>query len=832
MSGQVDLLIADELEVSVGNRVSCGSTPSEVLAALLRASADSRPDAWAILGEFEGDRRRAEHWRRSHGMLLDLDWERPDLPKAEGAHTQIPQTVSGAVMDALGEYPISGFAYATKRGVRVGFVFDAPVEVADEYEAIAEGAADGVLAYLGRAGVPLWRDGMTGLRYDEASGKTAQAMRLPLPGMPTVLFGVDAPVAPATLRAPYVPRLDLDAALPAELAAAVREIAAWVQIAPEVVVTGILSTASAAIGNTRWVGARGRTIPLSLHYLTILPSGDGKSTVRGFLRGAAKQIESDIAKYRASATNRDQKYRDKLEEWKADRRSQTKRDKAGPKPTPPRLRPTGGPRTTFVLSEGTIEGVIDTLQDTPRGLLWATDEAHEVLGVLGRYGDGKGARSLDAARFRRLTESQPIEMHRSRSNQSSVRQVPVPWMAMDADVQPGVVQSLFGSEDRVSGLTARILVHAPPSSRGRRTYTEPPPEPSSEVLEVIRSRFEALWAIPLALEDGVPVPDELPLDAEADRLWASELERLEKQYGLVDETQAGAMGHARGRVLRLAGVLALLNDPGAESVCATDMERAISHIRYHLEHHALLHGAGDSQAEADRLEALRTRVQKIHDGAPKKGVGPREMQRRLGARYKGPDGRTRAVADLNALGWVVRRPEYSGSGRRPEPAWYPPGTRNPSAKSAKRHSADSADASRGENVHGADDAADLLRRASEVLIRSGRVELPPPGARVECPLCSSSDGFGVLPDDPTRWYCHSDKHQGGGCAVDLLLIERLGRKPSPFEAVAEAKSILGENSLHGSDPGERLRNRQNGHGDVSEGVTPGDLDGVLPWRSA
>lgn len=790
------LLIGTALTRADGEHATCARTPRAVLELLLDRQNKEQPGSWAIAGRFDGNRRSRARWLGACAVVLDLDFEDPTVPKDEGAHQEIPPTDRSRILTALDDYELPAFAYTTLRGLRVGHLLSKDITDEDLYAEIAEAAAGKLLEHLESHGITTWRGGETGLRYDSTSGRPSQPMLLPLPGQPYALCGEDRSVGVSELREDGLPRLDLDAALPSDVAEACRQIGGWVQIAPEVVVTNLMALASGAIGNTRWVQARGFAVPLSLQYLSVHPSGSGKSEVRRYMRKAVEEIERDVLAQRERALLEQKEYAQRLDDWRTARRRKNGSAIAGPRPLPPPMSPRGGERASYIVSEATLEGIVATLEDTPRGVLWATDEAHEVVGLLGRYGGSGGARSLDAARLRRLTESQPVEAHRARSNSSPVRRLPRPWLAIDADVQPGLIDGLFSDEDRASGLTARWLPHAPPSMQGRRRYVKPPAEPEPWVLDTLRERLGSLWRLELELRDGVPWYEPVRLDAGAERIWAEELERLERRYQGAGDEEAGALGHARGRLLRVAGVVGHLRDAQLRTATEEDMRRAIVQMRYHLAHGRALLGGVEASVAANRLKRLDERCRRILERTPERGVNPRELARRVSRRrYTGEGGFRRAVADLNALGWIVRRPPSTGRGRRPQVAWYPPGV---SAKPAKperegpgEDSADSADEGLETGTHNDRSAREFLERASEILVNTGQVEFPPPGRRVGCPICKSSDGFGVLPDDPSRWYCHSDRHKAGGCAVDLMLGEKLDRNPTPAEAVEEARRILG-----------------------------------------
>ena len=792
------ILVANALHSAVGQNLTCTRTPTAFKDTLLATRKADAPDAWVILGRFERDKRGRSEWLAASGVMIDLDYEDPALPRNEGTHQDLPESLQSRIATALAEFGLPGFAYLTRRGMRWACVLTRDVSDTGTYSELVACAAQRLMDHLRDWGIPLWRDGVTGLRYDSVSAKPWQPMRLPLPGVPILLTGDDCPICPTDLLGGDVPRLNIAEALPPDFAASCMQVGRWIQVSPEVVVTNLMAAASAAIGNSRWVTTRGFSIPLSLHYLTVLPSGSGKSTVRKFMRRATEGIQREIQEQRSKAAKEHQEYSEKLNVWLSDRRSQKNRNKAGERPRPPALSPLGGPRVTYTVSEGTLEGIIATLEDSPRGILWASDEAHEVLGLLGRYGDGKGARSLDAARLRRLMQSEPVEAHRARGNAEAIRKLPRPWLGIDADVQPGVFAKLFTEEDRVSGMSARFLAHSPPSMQGRRQYVQPTPEPDPWVLELFRTRLFDLWAIPLEIRDETPWFNPLPLDSDAERLWAEELEALERRYPNADDEEVGMLGHARGRILRLAGVLALLRDPRATHVTEIDIRQGITHMRYHLAQHQWQ--VRQLEGSSDRREKLRQRVQQIFDRQKETGVRPSDLRNNVNkASYGGPTGERRALADMHALGWDLRRPKAPAGrpGRRPVPAFFPPAPGVLSGKSAKpagrERVADLADhpaARRGEN--GAD-ARTLLEDAGARLTEAGLVELPRPGVRVECPACGSPDGLGTIPEAPSRWYCHSDRHSGprGGVAVDYLLAQQLGRMPSVEEAVEEAKAILG-----------------------------------------
>lgn len=783
------------LEQAFGTSKECDRHPAAVLELLNSLARSEEPNAWFVAGTFLDGHRQLSKWESASALVLDLDYEDPEIPKDEGPHMAMPCEYRSKVLEALQSYARPGFAYATPRGWRVVHVLSVDVNDLEEYADLVDAARSGLLAHLESRGVATWRQGHPGLRLDQTSQRPSQAMRLPLPGQPQVLFGSDRPVDAMELLHDPSPRLDLDESLPSELAKACRRVGVGFQNSPEVVVTGFMAIACTLIGNSRWIRGWGRDMPLSLHYLTVQPSGSGKSTIRSFHLKAIAPILHEVRLLRKDAERAEAKYQ-------AEVRSRSRKSKressvlAAPEPSPPPKSARGGVRATVIVTEATIEGLIDTLNDSPRGVLWACNEAHQVLGMLGHFSDSSTGRSLDAARLRSLMDSDPVEAHRAKSNVTPMRSVEVPWLAIDADVQPGVIEGLFTGEDLVSGMSARWLLHEPPSMRGRRKYVDAPAPPGEEESAVFRSYLEPLWRIELELVEDRPSPVCLELELAAARLAGEEMERMEARYDHVPEPLAGTLGHARGRLLRLAGVLALLRDPETMVVGEVDVQRAIHHLRYHLAHAERLLVRVDHGREEERLVKLDKSARVLLAHQPTRGVSPRDLCNRVSKRlYAGAEGRRRAVADLCKLGWTPRRPEWKGTGRKPRPSWFPrDASPNAGAIEVASRAANPSVGSVGTSrAPGATNptAHELLEQASQRLLSSGEIKLPPPGKRGACPACGSSDGLAEFPPGSGRWHCHSDKHLDGGCAIDLLLWERLRRRPTPVEAVQEAKRILG-----------------------------------------
>jgi hypothetical protein len=777
------LSLGQDLQDNQCRTESCEPRNHAELAAVLRVT---RPgaDPWAVLGTFSTGLRHAEDWAGADGALLDFDWTDPALPAGDG-HLPIPEPIAQRLLEAASNGMLPpGVIYLTRRGFRFGVLFHKRVTDSDLYgHAVAEIGRQ-VLDALEDDDFPVARAGLPGFALDNASTKVAQVQRLPTEGAEIVLTGSDLYDAMSFARGDARPALPLEAALPLDIATAARQIGAWIQIAPEVVTVHVLAMASALIGNTRYVTVRGLEHNLSLQFLTLAKSSAGKTTVRNYLARASKAMRAEISNRRKQAEREWERYELQLAAWKSGQKS--KRKNGGPpgaRPEPP----TSRLREALVLTDATTEALFKALMDSPRGVLWSTSEAHEILGILGRYSDGGKGRDLDTARLRKLTEGEDTEIHRS---VAGITEVNSPFLAIDMDAQPGIRDRLFQEVDKVSGFTARFLIHEPASRFGTRNYIVPPAQPDGTLLDALGIMFAELWATPLKLdEQGRPAPEPIHLDAEAERLWAIELQRLEGRLPTATSDEESFGGHLRGRLLRLAAVLALWEKPDAGFVDATAMRRAILIGRYFLAHLRLAARAARDAEFARHVEAVREWASaRIEAG---KAVTLRDAGIQW-HRYRGTKGGALGVAHLRAAGLVPERiPKTERPGRPKSDRWVLPNAPTKPAKTSPSTPAPSiagfAGGGPGPNGNAAGDWDARFSAFNATLAQE--VDLPP-GGKGTCPFCGHDECFGRVKDS-LFWKCFSADHaaDGGGVPdhgdlVDLRFNQTEGRLPTKDERVA------------------------------------------------
>jgi hypothetical protein len=281
----------------------------------------------------------------------------------------------------------------------------------------------------------------------------------------------------------------------------------------------------------------------------------------------------------------------------------------------------------------------------------------------------------------------------------------------------------------------------------------------------------------------------LTVSDDADRLWCEELNRIEARYPSANEEEGGFLGHIKGRILRFAAILALLEDPAAREVSADSMRQALHWGQYFMRQNRFLSRNQRLGGREKQIEAVRRWGEGRRDRG--KDLTVRDLAKSY-RRYQGREGATLAVAHLRAAGFhpiPQARPSQRG-GRPRQVRWS---LTDPSAKPAKpserehgRGSAGFADVNAGVNGQKANLAEQFLS-CNQAL----ELDIPlPPGGTGRCPGCRHNNCFGQIQDDPHKWKCFSNSHRtdsgwekDSGDLVDLHLAETVGRLPSTTERV-------------------------------------------------
>ena len=239
---------------------------------------------------------------------------------------------------------------------------------------------------------------------------------------------------------------------------------------------------------------------------------------------------------------------------------------------------------------------------------------------------------------------------------------------MTLAVQPDVLRELFSNREAVQrGLCARFIYAIPEPMSGRRRIDTPDVPPTLEA--AYDNAISEILAVPRGDKPRV-----VGLTPEAARVFHDWREELESRRS--DDLRPleawGWGGKADGLTLRIAANLAVLENPRASELNASQLRRAVAVMRWAIPH-ALTASAslpsasgGESAAQA-LLEALRRSGKAV--------ISTRDAHRLIQAKrslFPNADAvraALRALADRGFVKLGAYPEREGGAGRPPEPLW-------------------------------------------------------------------------------------------------------------------------------------------------------------------
>jgi hypothetical protein len=421
------------------------------------------------------------------------------------------------------------------------------------------------------------------------------------------------------------------------------------------VATGLLTVASALLGNVRWVTPWGSwTEPPIVWMAQVGFPSSGKSPGQDAVREPLNHLEAGMA----------DGYPDLIREWRTRKEEAkvrrdtwedmvseaVKKNLAVPpmpgnavEPDKPQC-----PRVTII--DATPEAVAMLASVQPRGLLSHRDELAGMLGGFDRYNGNGGERAfwLEAYGGRkyvvdRKKEDQPLIIQRLS-------------IAILGGLQPDRLSSLLLSGDD-DGLASRFLYAWPDPVQ--------PTRPTGTVDgSIMRGMMSRLASLPMAVdENGVPCPRTIPLTDEAAETFHNW--RLDHTKEMTGGMIGGHFGKMPGLVLRLSLILEFLwwaSDPNDSPEPETISLRAVAYAADLIEDYfkpmALRCFADATMPERERNAATVARwiVKERPDV-----VNVRQMYRveRLPG-LKEPTKVQQAFNELEDAGWIIKKPSRDG----------------------------------------------------------------------------------------------------------------------------------------------------------------------------
>ncbi len=461
------------------------------------------------------------------------------------------------------------------------------------------------------------------------------------------------PVKPATAHKetpkPAPPQwrpFPLDA-LPMALRDFIATNAASMRCDPSMIALPAIATLAGAIGTTRQIHLKGLWYEYPIVWAAVVArSGTGKSpaldlavrTIRNAQEDRFEQHDAAMVEHE-TARNR---YDAELGDWKRKLTKGTERGEMPKKPDVPAC-------VRYLVSDSTVESLVPILSANPRGVLLCRDELGGWLQSFNQYKGGKGA---DLQNWLEMHRGGPVITDRKTTGTLRALRAAV---SVCGTVQPGTLSRLLTPEYFEAGLSARMLLAAPPSKLKKWTSAVP----DRHAVDA----YDSIVAALLRLEhdtDGNSIALPMTADAHGEFVRFYNLFATE-QADADDDATAASLAKIEGYVPRLALAFALVDDLHAVKVEVDSMRSAITIGRWFARESQRVYGMlREKPKERDGRELV--------DWIHKRGgsATPRELRQGLRRYRDNPD---TALSDLEQLARTGRgRWDFGDSGKPGAPS--------------------------------------------------------------------------------------------------------------------------------------------------------------------
>ena len=223
---------------------------------------------------------------------------------------------------------------------------------------------------------------------------------------------------------------------------------------------------------------------------------------------------------------------------------------------PPPEKPEEPTVERYVVSDITVEALVDRLQNSPRGLLCAVDELAAWFGSLDAYRGGKGG---DAAKWLSIHRAESLIVDRKSGLRKTIH-VPIAAVSLCGGIQPETLKRVLGTEHVENGLLARLLVTRPP--RTPKQWTEATIHP--DIMKSMERLFGRLLAFSFGTDENDQLcPIDIPLSPDGKKAWVDFYNAHAKTQSAEEGALAAAFSKIEGYAARLALIVHLIR-------CAAD----------------------------------------------------------------------------------------------------------------------------------------------------------------------------------------------------------------------------------------------------------------------
>jgi hypothetical protein len=229
-------------------------------------------------------------------------------------------------------------------------------------------------------------------------------------------------------------------------------------------------------------------------------------------------------------------------------------------------------------------------------------------------------------------------------------------------VQPDAATAFLGDQVlRDQGLLSRVLVAAPDSLAGRRLYQEPKPEDDHAIHQYAVAILR-LFDVALSYEGehfNELSPRPLTLSTQARHMWIEFHNKVEAETnpnGSLGDLRDVA-GKSAEQAARIAGVLAIVENPTTDEIQAHTMKDALELVTWHLNEALRLAKRARISPKLRNAQLLLEWLQRTG----KKVIPFREALQRGPWGLRNKDDMSAAFEVLRDHGWV--NPDPGGRGR-------------------------------------------------------------------------------------------------------------------------------------------------------------------------
>lgn len=467
-------------------------------------------------------------------------------------------------------------------------------------------------------------------------------------------------------------------ALGPKLGAAAKAIETIIQCPIECAGNSVLAVASLAaqlLANVVLPIGQGKFVPLSLYLLTVLDSGERKSSADGMALKPVRDFERDLAE--AEAGER-QAYSIKLVVYEASAKLLCSKSKGDSAAMEASLRDLGHapqpPLISVIAPSGdqTMEGLFRVYQNGRPSLGMLCDDAATFLGGHSLKAEQKASttanlcRAWDGSKLERIRGGDGVIVLYDRR------------LACHLMVQPGVA-AIFMSDPQFAdqGLLARFLVSAPAGRAGSRFRDDAEYQlttyEAARDLEDYNAAINRLIRQPVRWKNendrslGIEL-DALQFTSEARYLYVDFANAIESELapsGVFNAVKAFA-SKVPEHAARIAGILTLIDDSRSTTIDASTLANAIELARYYLSEALRLASAGTIDFRLRQAETLRVWLQ----AWPESRIGLRQIYQLGPNSIRQADKARAAMVVLEEHGWAIK---LSGGavidGRQSHEAW-------------------------------------------------------------------------------------------------------------------------------------------------------------------